>query len=97
MTEQARIVLYRRAECAACDRAAAAVRSIAATRGLPWCERGVEHSEALERRFGARVPVVALELGGEELELAAERVDAASLARELGAALSRMQPERRTD
>lgn len=93
MTEQARIVLYRRAECAACDRAAAAVRSIAAARGLPWCERGVEQSEALERRFGPRVPVVALELGGEELELAAERVDPAALARELGAALSRTGPD----
>ena len=93
MTEQPRIVLYRRAECAACDRAAAAVRSIAAARGLPWSERGVEENEALERRFGPRVPVVALKFGGEQLELAAERVDPAALARELGVALSRTRPD----
>ena len=76
------IILYRRADCSACDRAAEAIRSIAAALNLPWAERDVDDADA------ARVPIVALQYSGEETELAAERVNPAALARDLRAALS---------
>ena len=76
------IILYRRADCSACDRAAEAVRSIAAALNLPWAEREVDDTDA------ARVPIVALRRGGEEIELAAEQVNPAALARALRAALN---------
>ena len=80
------IILYRRADCSACDRAAEAVRSIAAALNLPWAERNVDDADA------ARVPIVALQYSGEETELAAERVNPAALARDLRAALSAPRP-----
>lgn len=81
------IILYRRADCSACDRAAEAVRSIAAALNLPWTERDIDDGDA------APVPVVALRRGGEEIELAAERVNPAALARDLRAALSDPHPD----
>ena len=85
------IILYRRADCSACDRAAEAVRSIAAALNLPWAEREVDDENA------ARVPIVALRRGGEETELAAERVNPAALARDLRAALSAPRPAPQAD
>ena len=93
MSAEPRIVLYRRAECAACDRALETVRSIAAALDLPWSECGVEGDPALEQRYAARVPVVALRLNAEEIELAAERIDAVALARLIRDALSDPQPD----
>ena len=87
------IILYRRAECSACDRAVETVRSIAAALDIAWSECGVESDPVLERRYAARVPVVALQSGAGELELAAERIDAGALARRLRAALSDRQPD----
>ena len=93
MSAEPRVILYRRAECAACDRARDTVRSIAAALDLPWSECGVESDPVLEQRYAARVPVVALRLNAEEIELAAERIDAGALARRLRAALSDPQPD----
>lgn len=81
------IILYRRADCSACDRAVETVRSIAAALNLPWTESDVGHEHA------ARVPMVALRRDGEEIELAAERVNPAALARDLRAALSDPRPD----
>ena len=93
MSAEPRIILYRRAECAACDRARETVRSIAAALELAWSECGVESDPALEQRYAARVPVVALRSGAGEIELAAERIDPAALARRLRDALSDPQPD----
>ena len=93
MSAEPRIILYRRAECAACDRARETVRSIAAALDLAWSECGVESDPALEQRYAARVPVVALRLNAEEIELAAERIDPAALARRIRDALSNLQPD----
>ena len=93
MSAEPRVILYRRAECAACDRARETVRSIAAALELAWSECGVESDPALAQRHAARVPVVALRLDAEEIELAAERIDAGALARRLRAALSDLQPD----
>ena len=93
MSAEPRVILYRRAECAACDRARDTVRSIAAALELAWSECGVESDPALEQRYAARVPVVALRLNADELELAAEQIDAGALARRLRAALSDPQPD----
>ena len=93
MSAEPRIILYRRAECAACDRARETVRSIAAALDLAWSECGVESDPILEQRYAARVPVIALRSGAGELELAGERIDPAALARSIRAALSDPQPD----
>ena len=93
MSAEPRVILYRRAECAACDRAVETVRSIAAALDIAWSECGVESDPALEQRHAARVPVVALRLNADEIELAAERIDPGALARRLRAALSDLQPD----
>ena len=86
-----RLVLYRRAECSACDRATDALRSIASVVGVRWQEREVDGDIELEARYGARVPVIVLQGEGEvePVELAATRVNAGALARDLRAALRR--------
>ena len=86
-----RLVLYRRAECSACDRATDALRSIASVVGVGWQEREVDGDNELEARYGARVPVIVLEGEGEvePVELAATHVNAGALARDLRAALRR--------
>ena len=94
MTTAAKIVLYRRSDCAACDRAVEAVTSIASVSGLAWLERSVDGDERLEQRYGSRVPVIVLEQHGAAIELAATHVNPAALARDLRAALS---PEPRSD
>lgn len=81
-------MLYRRRECAACDRAAEALASISSTAGLEWLERSVDGDAALEADYGQRVPVIVLDRGGETLELAAERIGPAALARRLRAVLN---------
>ena len=93
MHPEPRILLYRRAECHACDRAAEAVRSIAAALDLPWQTRCIDGDQDLEARHGRRIPVVALLREDEELELAAEQVNAAALARRLRAALTTPRPD----
>ncbi len=93
MNPEPRILLYRRAECHACDRAAEAIRSIAAALNLPWQTRCIDGDEDLEARHGRRIPVVSLQRGDQELELAAEQVNAAALARRLRAALTTPRPD----
>ncbi len=91
-TEQSaevRLVLYRRAECSACDRATDALRSIASVVGVGWQEREVDGDTELQARYGARVPVIVLEGDREPVELAVTHVNAGALARDLRAALSR--------
>ena len=84
-----RLVLYRRAECSACDRATDALRSIASVVGVRWEEREVDGDTELQTRYGARVPVIVLEGDREPVELAATQVNAGALARDVRAALSR--------
>ena len=84
-----RLVLYRRAECSACDRATDALRSIASVVGVRWEEREVDGDTELQARYGARVPVIVLEGDHEPVELAATHVNAGALARDVRAALSR--------
>ncbi len=84
-----RLVLYRRAECSACDRATDALRSIASVVRVEWRECEVDGDTELQARYGARVPVIVLEGDREPVELAATHVNAGALARDLRAALSR--------
>ena len=84
-----RLVLYRRAECSACDRATDALRSIASVVGVGWQEREVDGDTELQARYGARVPVIVLEGDREPVELAATHVNAGALARDVRAALRR--------
>lgn len=75
------VVLWRRGECGACDRAEEVLRSLSAALGFDWEAREIDGDASLEAVYGSRVPVVTL--GGREL--AWERIDAGALARAIRA------------
>jgi glutaredoxin len=64
-----RLTLYGRAGCHLCDEARAAVAAARAERDFELEEVDVALDPRLERRYGERVPVVAVD-GEEALELA---------------------------
>ena len=82
------IVLFGRPGCHLCDDAHAVLEALLADRawrGLPappFVERSIEDDDALHRRYGLVIPVVAV--GERELELA---IEPAELERFLAAAL----------
>jgi hypothetical protein len=74
-----RVVLYGKAGCCLCDEARAAVQDVRAHHAFELDEIDVSLDAELNRRYGERIPVLALD--GEELfEF---HVDAGELARRL--------------
>ena len=72
------MTLYGRAGCHLCEEARSAVTAAAAARGLTIEEVDIALDPRLERRYGERIPVLAVD-GEEALELrfnAAEVVEA---------------------
>jgi glutaredoxin len=78
------LTLYGRPGCHLCEEARAAVAAVRAGRELEVAEVDVSLDPRLERRYGERIPVVAID-GREVLEL---RFDPSELAR----ALDRVRP-----
>lgn len=76
----ARLVLLAKPDCAACDEAEPAVRSIAAALGVPWGRERTERADA---------PIVLLRADGAETTLAQTLVEPAALARAARRALGR--------
>jgi glutaredoxin len=74
-----RLTLYGKPGCCLCDEAREAVAAVRRERGFELEEVDVSLDPVLHRRYGERIPVVALD-GREELEL---HVDAAELRRRL--------------
>ena len=60
-----RVVLYGKADCHLCDDARQVLERVRASLPFELVERDITHDEALQRRFGERIPVV--EIAGEEL------------------------------
>jgi glutaredoxin len=73
------LTLYAKAGCHLCEDAAEAVRRIATERGVELDEVDISLDPVLHRRYGERIPVVALN-GEEVMELV---VDATKLREEL--------------
>ncbi len=59
------LTLYGKPGCHLCEGASALVRGVSARRGVEFVEVDVTLDPVLERRFGERIPVLALD--GEEL------------------------------
>ena len=74
------LTLYGKPGCCLCDDARAAIREVRAERDFELREVDVSLDPALQREYGERIPVVALD-GEEVLEL---RVEAPELRRLLG-------------
>jgi glutaredoxin len=63
-----RVTLYGKAGCCLCDEARAAVEAVRAERGFELEEVDVSLDPVLHRRYGERIPVVAID-GEDALEL----------------------------
>jgi glutaredoxin len=63
-----RVTLYGKAGCHLCDEAREAVSEVRAERGFELEEVDVALDPVLHRRYGERIPVIAID-GNEELEL----------------------------
>ena len=74
-----RVVLYGKAGCCLCDEARAAVQEVRARHPFELDEVDVSLDPALNREYGERIPVLALD-GNELFEF---HVDAGELARRL--------------
>ena len=74
-----RLTLYGKPGCCLCDEAREVVAAVRRERGFELEEVDVSLDPVLHRRYGERIPVVAID-GREELEL---HVDAAELRRRL--------------
>jgi glutaredoxin len=81
MDDLPRVVLYSRRGCHLCDEARDALDAAAKTTAFELREVRIDDDEALERRYGVRVPVVEVD-GREAFEYV---VDADRLARLLAA------------
>ncbi|MSQ41707.1 MAG: glutaredoxin family protein [Dehalococcoidia bacterium] len=79
------VTLYWRPGCHLCEQAGEALRALRPALAFELREVNVEGDAELERRFGERVPVVAVE--GRELAVAP--LDLAALRRALAAAVAR--------
>lgn len=76
------LVLYERAECHLCEAAALLLKALAVPRGFELRRVDIDSDDALLRRYGFEIPVVAL-AGG--TELARAPIDATALRRALDA------------
>jgi Glutaredoxin-like domain (DUF836) len=59
-----RVLMYSRRRCGLCDEARSVIEAVGRTIPLDLDEVFIDGNDALERRYGLRVPVV--EVGGEE-------------------------------
>jgi hypothetical protein len=76
-----RVILYGRSACHLCDQAREIVLAERARSGFAFEEVLIDGDEALERRYGERVPVVTVD-GEEAFEFAVDARRLAALVRE---------------